>query len=216
LLSKYLSYVDRTGEAAFAVLMVIIINGYVSLSDLNTGFLYIIFTNLGACLSWGTIDGLIYAISSAMERNITRNKLLKFKSAVKNDDSVEVVKKNFEGTFLDGFSEKAKNHIAKEIVFHAPEASVGESKVFTRQELMGWVSIIAIYMTVGLLLSLPYLVLTDKVVAWFIANGAGVAWLVWYAVQLGKDAGKNRWLIGTLMAVVSVTFLAVSYLVWAA
>ena len=51
LLMKYLSFVDRVGEVAFAVLMVIIINGYVALSDLNTGFGYIVVVNLGACLA---------------------------------------------------------------------------------------------------------------------------------------------------------------------
>jgi len=83
LLSKYLTYTDRTGEAAFAVLMVIIINGYVALSDLNTGFTYIVAVNFGACLSWGTIDGLIYAISSAIERNNIRNKLIQFRDCQK-------------------------------------------------------------------------------------------------------------------------------------
>ncbi len=39
---RYLSYSDRTGEITFAVLMVIIINGYVALSDLNSGFGYIV------------------------------------------------------------------------------------------------------------------------------------------------------------------------------
>ena len=50
--SKYLSYADRTGEIAFAVLMVIIVNGYVALSDLNGGFPYIVAVNLGACATW--------------------------------------------------------------------------------------------------------------------------------------------------------------------
>jgi hypothetical protein len=45
---RHLSYTDRTGETAFAVIMVMIINGYIALSKLNTGFLYIVFVNLGA------------------------------------------------------------------------------------------------------------------------------------------------------------------------
>ena len=80
--SKYLSYSDRTGEIAFAVIMVVIINGYVALSDLNTGFIYIVVLNIGACLAWGLIDGLIYAVSSSIERNNVRNKLLMLKKEV--------------------------------------------------------------------------------------------------------------------------------------
>ena len=73
---RHLSYTDRTGETAFAVIMVIIINGYVALSKLDTGFFYIILVNLGACASWGFIDGFIYSVSKSIERNDNRKKLL--------------------------------------------------------------------------------------------------------------------------------------------
>ena len=215
LFSKYLSYVDRVGEAAFAVLMVVIINGYVALSDLNTGFYYIVVVNLGACLSWGIIDGLIYAISSSMERNIVRNKLLRLKSSLRGEDTLQEVKSNLEDTFLATFDEEGKEAIAKEIMVHVPDASLSENKILTKQEVLGWLSIIGIYLTVGVLLALPFLVLHDKLVAWLISNAVGVTWLSWYGVQLGKSAGKNRWLLGAVMAVVSILFLLVSYLTWA-
>jgi hypothetical protein len=84
--TKYLSYTDRIGETAFAVVMVIIINGYVALSDLNTGFLYIVTVNIGACVSWGFIDGFIYAISSSIERNNLRKKLIFLKSVTREKE----------------------------------------------------------------------------------------------------------------------------------
>ncbi len=213
--SKYLSYTDRTGEIAFAVLMVIIINGYVALSDLNTGFVYIVAVNLGACLSWGIIDGLIYAISSSIERNNMHNKLNNLKSCVGCGNSLEAVKNSLDDTFLSGFDQTGKEAIAKEIINHIPNASLGVNKVLTKNEVMGWLSIIGIYLTVGFLLALPFLLLQTKIIAWLISNVAGVTWLTWYGVQLGKSSGKNRWLLGALMAVVSILFLIGSYIVWA-
>jgi hypothetical protein len=177
--SKYLSYVDRIGEVAFAVLMVIIINGYVALSDLNTGFLYIVAVNLGACLSWGTIDGLIYAISSSMERNTLRNKLLALKGCLNCENTKELVKNNLTDTFLAGFDETGKDAIAKEIITHVPNATIEENKLLTKQEVLGWVSIIGIYMIVGVLLALPFLVLEPKILAWIISNAVGVSWVFW-------------------------------------
>jgi VIT1/CCC1 family predicted Fe2+/Mn2+ transporter len=194
--------------------MVIIINGYVALSDLNTGFLYIVAVNLGACLSWGIIDGLIYAISSSIERNNLHNKLNKLKSSLNYDNTLEAVEKGFDDTFLVGFDKKGKEAIAKEIINHIPNASLGVNKVLTKNEVMGWLSIIGIYLAVGFLLALPFLLLEAKILAWLISNVAGVAWLTWYGVQLGKSAGKNRWLLGALMAVVSVLFLIGSYIIW--
>ena len=213
--SKYLSYVDRLGEVAFAVLMVIIINGYVALSDLNTGFLYIVAVNLGACLSWGTIDGLIYAISSSMERNNTRNKLVALKGCLKCENTTDLVKKNLDDTFLVNFSEEGKTAIAKDIITYVPDASLAQDKVLTKDEVLGGLSIVGIYMTVGILLALPFLVLPDKLSAWFISNFFGVMWVFWYGVRLGASAGKNRWLLGILMAAVAIVFLAVSYIAWA-
>lgn len=215
LASKYLSYADRTGEIAFAVIMVIIINGYVALSDLNTGFVYIVVVNLGACWSWGIIDGLIYAISSSIERNNVRNKLLALKTNVKDKDVLETVKVSLGDTFLAGFDDEGKAAIAKDIIAHVPNASLEENRVLTKQELMGWLSIMGIYLAVGFLLALPFLVLPNKVFAWLVSNGVGVAWLFWYGVQLGRTAGKNRWLLGLILAAVSVAFLVLSYFVWA-
>ncbi|MCW4000996.1 MAG: hypothetical protein NWE93_12225 [Candidatus Bathyarchaeota archaeon] len=212
--SKYLSYTDRTGEAAFAVLMVIIINGYVALSDLNTGFLYIVAVNLGACFTWGTIDGLIYAISSSMERNRARSKLIEFKACAHGANAMRQLKNSFNDTVLAGFDDEGKEAIAKEIMANVPNASIPENKLLTREETMGWLSIIGIYMVAGFLLALPFLVLEDKFIAWVFSNVLGVTWVTWYGIQLGKAAGKNRWLLGAVMAIVSVLFLFGSYLVW--
>ncbi len=214
--SKYLSHVDRVSEVAFAVLMVIIINGYVALSELNTGFMYIVTVNLGACLAWGTIDGLIYAISSSMKRNNLRSMLLRLKSSLKSDDVLREVKSSLGETFLAGFDGKGKEAIAREIATHIPNISLQESRVLTKEEVMGWLSIIGIYLLVGTLLALPFLLLPNKVLAWLISNAGGVAWLFGYGMQLGRSAGKNRWLLGSVMALVSILFLAASYLGWAA
>lgn len=194
--------------------MVIIINGYVALSNLNTGFLYIIAVNLGACFSWGTIDGLIYAISSSMERNNIRRKLIALKTCLNCPDTLKQVKGSFDDTFLAGFDEEGKDAIAKEVMAHIPNAELTKNQLLTKEEVLGWLSIIGIYMTVGFLLALPFLILADKLLAWVISNTFGVAWVTWYGVQLGKSAGKNRWLLGAVMAVVSILFLAGSYFVW--
>jgi hypothetical protein len=213
LFSKYLSFADRTGEVAFAVIMVVIINGYVALSDLNSGFFFIVVVNLGACLSWGTIDGLIYAISSSIERNGIRNKLLQIKACIDCGDSVEKVKESLNDTFLEGFDEKGKEAIAKDILAYVPKTVLEDSQVLTKEEVMGWLSIIGIYLAVGFLLALPFLVLPNKVFAWFISNGFGVAWLFGYGVRLGKLAGRRGWVFGVLLAVISIGFLAWSYFV---
>jgi VIT1/CCC1 family predicted Fe2+/Mn2+ transporter len=211
---RYLSFSDRTGEIAFAVLMVIIINGYVALSDLNSGFFYIVAVNLGACFGWGMIDGLIYAISSSIERNNIRNKLVKLKDCSVHKVSLDAAVKSFDGTFLEGFTVEGKKAVAKEIITNVQDASLGENKILTRDEWMGWLSILGIYLSVGVLMALPFLVLPDKFLAWLISNGLGVAWVTWYGVQLGKAVGKYRWLLGLVLGATALLFLVVSYFVW--
>jgi len=212
-----LSYTDRTGEIAFAVIMVIIINGYVALSGLNTGFLYIVFVNLGACAGWGFIDGFIYAISSSIERNSVRLKLkfLKSLSKEKGQDVLGKVEGSLDETFLSTFDTAGKEAIAKDIITHVQQASLENEKILTKSDVLGWLSIILIYMATGFALALPYLILPDKVTAWFISNLLGVVWLFWYGVQLGKNAGKHRLLLGLSMSAIGIVFLAISYLVWA-
>ncbi len=211
-----LSYTDRTGEVAFAVIMVIIINGYVALSGLNTGFLYIVAVNLGACAGWGFIDGFIYAISSSIERNNNHNKMKFLKSLTnKNDPQVlEKVESSLDETFLDSFDKEGKEAIAKDIMTHVQQASEENDKVFTKSDLLGWLSINLIYVITGFALALPFLILPDKLTAWFVSNFLGVLWLFWYGTQLGKSLGRHQLLLGFLMAGIGVVFLVVSYLVW--
>jgi hypothetical protein len=217
---KYLSFTDRTGEIAFAVLMVIIINGYVALSDLNTGFVYIVLVNLGACFGWGFIDGFVYAISSSIDRNNMRNKmalLKKIASQQKESNKpclLSEVEKTMDGTVFESFSDEGKDAIAKEIVEYAPEATVQKNILITRDEAAAWISIILIYMSVGFLMALPFLVLPDKFLAWLISNSFGVVWLFWYGIQLGKSLGKHHLLLGVSMSFVGVLFLVISYAAW--
>ena len=59
---RHLSYTDRAGETAFAVIMVMIINGYVSLSKLNSGFLYIVVLTL--VLARAGVSSMVSSTSS--------------------------------------------------------------------------------------------------------------------------------------------------------
>jgi VIT1/CCC1 family predicted Fe2+/Mn2+ transporter len=219
---KYLSYADRTGEIAFAVIMVIIINGYVALSQLNTGFLYIVVVNIGACASWGFIDGFIYAISSSIARNTIRKKLIALNNLSKDQKVSEellvqrVEKEAFSDNVLDSFSAEGKKALAKNIVTYAPQATIEKTKVLTKEETLGWLSIILIYLTVGFLLALPFLIIPDKLLAWVISNSIGVVWLFWYGYQLGRSIGKYKAVLGFLMAAFGITFLVVSYITWTA
>lgn len=210
-----LSFSDLTGEVAFAVLMVIIINGYVALSNLNTGFLYIVVVNLGACAGWGFIDGIIYAISNSIERNNTRKKLRLLKSLSKQEHILNEVEKSLDDTFLSSFDEEGKKAVAQQIITHVSQASISDNRIITKDDVSGWLSIIALYLAVGFLMALPFLVLKDKTLAWFISNLACVAWLFWYGVQLGKSAGKYQLILGFTIAAVGVFFLIGSYILWA-
>jgi len=212
---RYLAYTDRTGETAFAVIMVMIINGYVALSKLNTGFLYIVMVNLGACAAWGFIDGFVYSISESMDRNNNRKKLLLLKSFKPEDkDQLAKAKDALQDTFLAAFNDKGKKAIAKALIANAPSASVEESRIINKEEILGWLSILLIFLTTGFLLALPFLVLPNKISAWLVSNLAGSAWLFWYGVQLGNSVGKHRLLLGVFLATVGIAFLFTSYLVW--
>lgn len=211
---KYLSFADFTGEAAFAVIMVIIINGEVALSNLDSGFLYIVAANLSACLAWGIIDGLIYAFSNSIERNEVRNKLLALKASARSTDALRAVEAELEDTFVDGFTKEGKEAIAGDIVHHVNDAYLGEPQAFCRKDWMGMLSIVGIYLSIGFLFALPFLIVPDKVTAWFISNGFGVAWLFWYGTRLGRLVGKRGWLLGALLAGVAIAILTLSYFVF--
>jgi hypothetical protein len=212
---KYLSFTDRTAEIAFAVYMVIIINGYVALSKLDTGFLYIVLVNMGACIGWGFIDGFLYFTSNSMERNNARKKIFLFKSAKNDQTPIKELKRELDDTFLETFDDNSKEKIVGEILQNSSGASPGPDKLITREEALGWLSILLIYVTVGFLLALPFLIMPNKLFAWFASNLIGCAWLFYYGTQLGKNLGRHTIILGVLTAAMGLAFLCLSYLVWA-
>jgi VIT1/CCC1 family predicted Fe2+/Mn2+ transporter len=71
-----------------------------------------------------------------------------------------------------------------------------------------------IFLATGFVLALPFLILRSKINAWLVSNGVGSAWLFWYGIQIGKNVGKNRILLGLFLTAVGIAFLAMSYFVW--
>jgi VIT1/CCC1 family predicted Fe2+/Mn2+ transporter len=210
---RYLSSTDRVSEIAFAVYMVIIINGYVALSNLNTGFFYIVGVNVGACFGWGFIDGFIYFVSSSITRNSNRQLVDKLKKKPRSVPEADV-NQALDDTIFEALDQPGKDAVLKDFTQHLPTVHAESDKVITRDEALGWLSIVLIYMSVGVALALPFLVIPDKLVAWFVSNGLGTIWLFWFGVQMGKSIGKYRLGLGLVMAGLGLMFLGLSYLVW--
>jgi VIT1/CCC1 family predicted Fe2+/Mn2+ transporter len=129
-------------------------------------------------------------------------------------DQLAKVKDVLQDTFLANFDDTGKEAIARDIVANAPDASLEESRVINKEEMLGWLSIMLIYLITGFVLALPFLVLPNKMNAWAFSNLAGSAWLFWYGVQLGNSVGKHRLLLGVSLAMVGIAFLLISYFVW--
>jgi hypothetical protein len=212
---KYLTYTDRMGETAFAVIMVIIINGYVALSELDTSFLYIVTVDIVACLGWGTIDGFIYVVSSAIDRNNRRNQISFFKLLKNKESGISEVKKALRNTLVDHLDEKGKDIIARDLIENVSTVHLGSRKIVTRAEILGGLSILIIYLLVGFLLAIPYLILPNKIMGWLVSNLIGLIWLFWYGIQLGKIIGRHKLLLGFSVSMIGFIFLILSYLVWA-
>jgi VIT1/CCC1 family predicted Fe2+/Mn2+ transporter len=194
--------------------MVVIVNGYVSLSELNTGFLYIVAVNVGACVAWGFIDGFLYLLSSTMELNASRILLRRLRSEPDKTNAKQELSKNLDGTFLQALPPEGRNAVAEAALRHLPDVGIEEPHFVSKKVALGGLSIFLIYLSVGVILSLPFLLIPNKVVAWLVSNSIGIAWLFWFGAKLGQSAGRSRWLSGLVLAVFGIVFLALSYFVW--
>ena len=109
---KHLDFTDAISEAAAAVYMVVIINGYVALSQLNTDFYYILAVDIGACLAWGFIDGFTYAIGGSINRGNQAKLVREIQSEKNPDKAINEVIENLDDTFVSRYSDDAKRTIA--------------------------------------------------------------------------------------------------------
>ena len=199
-------------EAAVAVYMLVIINGYVALSQLNTQYYYIIATDIGAAAGWGFIDSFTYVVGQLIDRGGRASILEKIQSEKVPDKSIGEVIKELDGTFVSHFSFEGKRNIAKEILKNSAGASVRRERFLTRDDLGALASILGIYMTAGIALSVSYFVFTNKLNAWIVSNLIGIVWLFYYGYTVGKIVGQKRIIIGILTSSVGIALLVVSYL----
>lgn len=211
---KHLGFTEWITEAAVAVYMVIIINGYVSLSQLNTGFLYILAVDLGACIGWGFIDGFTYAIGGSVDRGDQARIVKEIKSEKDPERAMAEVIEELDDTFVSRFDNEGKRAVASEILKNAGGASHIKQRFITKEEGQGFLSIMLVYLFAGIILSLPYILLPDKFYAWLLSNLLGVTWLFFYGFRVGSIIEEKRFLIGLLTASAGIAFLLLSYLVY--
>lgn len=211
---KHLEITDLLSEAVEAVYMVVIIGGYVALSQLNSEYLYIVQVNIGACIGWGVIDGLAYILSNAADRGSQVDFIKKVQAEPNSERSTSDVMEEFDGTYLSNLSDDAKKKIASEISGDLNGVSVKKGRFATREDLAGFASIIGIYLAAGIILSLPYFILPNKIHAWLFSNIIGTLWLFFFGFRLARITGGKRVLVGLLTAGVGLLFLILSYHIW--
>lgn len=204
---RSLDYTDLISEAAAAVFMVVIINGYVSLEGIRTEIHQIIFLIISACVAWGLIDGLTYAIGSSIDRGNQANLARKIQSEKNSDQAIEDIVGEFDGTYLSNFSEIDKRSIATEVLKKKPLVSDEKKKFITSHERNGLLSIMGIYLVAAGLLIFPYLIFPNRLDAWVLSNLIGIGWLFQYGYNAGKITGTKRILAGLLTSSVGIIFL---------
>jgi len=211
---KHLGFRDLITEAAVAVYMLVIINGYVALSQLSTQYYYIVAIDIGASLGWGLIDGFTNLMGESIDRGNQADLVKKIQSEKAPDRSVHTILEELEDTFIARFTSQGKRNIATNVLENSPGASSEKKGFATREDLAGLASILAIYLTAGLALSVPYVVLPDKLGAWLVSYVLGIAWLFYYGYTVGRLAGQKRVLVGLLTAGAGIAFLIISYAVY--
>lgn len=48
--------------------------------------------------------------------------------------------------------------------------------------------------------------------AWFVSNGLGIGWLLWYGVRIGQAVQGNRWVWAVVPAAVGLGLLTLTYI----
>jgi hypothetical protein len=212
---KHLDFTDLITEAAVAVYMLVIINGYVALSQLNTEYYYIVTVDIGACIGWGLIDGFTYALGNSIDRGNQNSLLKRLKTGKDRERSVDEVVKELDATFVSQFSESAKRDVASKVLDDLADSTAKKPGFMTKEDLAGLASILEIYVVAGIAMSVSYIIVPDKFDAWLVSNLIGVAWLFSYGYNIGKLMGRRRIPIALLTSVVGIVFLVISYLRYA-
>lgn len=197
--------IDRASEVVFGVLMALSITGSVSVASAGRNELRtLLLTAIGCNLAWGLVDAVMYLVSAATERSRAVSLLKKLQSTHDPDEANGLIADALPERLAAGASDAALEALRVRML-SAPAPRAG----LLAQDFRGALGVLALVVLATFPIVVPFIVVSDPLLALRVSNLLGLATLFASGFVLGRYAGGRPWRSGLAMVGVGTALVAV-------
>jgi VIT1/CCC1 family predicted Fe2+/Mn2+ transporter len=191
--------VTRLSEVVFGLIMVLTFTGSVSVAtsgqdDIRT----MLWSALGCNVAWGIVDGLMYLMSIILERGHSLRILQSMKSSHNDAEISEIIKDALPPVMARVLKDDVITLLWNDLK-NIPE--LPKKVPLTLQDYKGAIGIFILVFISTFPATIPFIVLSDVLIAMRWSNGIGLLLLFITGFYIGKVSGYGPWLLGFLVTV---------------
>ena len=199
--------IERLSEIIFGLLMALSFTGTMSVA-VGEGERVggVLAAALGCNVAWGIVDGVMFVLTTAVERA----RRLNFVDTVRNATLPEARR-----IFLQNLPDDVRLVMPDtdaEVLLMRIRASqaTGRRNVVRLQDFRAAISIFALVAASTLPPSMPFLFIDDLPIAMRVSNAVALVMLFFIGAQLGRYMGRSPWPMALAMAAIGAILVAVT------
>jgi hypothetical protein len=203
---RVLDPVDRFSEIIFGLIMVLAFTCSLSVAASGRqGARDMLVAALSCSLAWGLVDGVMYVLTSIVER-ARRGVVLRGLLAANGADARKIVLE----ALPEGTAEVVDDATADRMVERIRALPTARQASVNMDDVWGAVASCLLVVLATLPPTIPFLLVADAATALRMSNGLAVASLFLAGYSLGRATGLRGWLIGLAMVVLGFALVALT------
>jgi hypothetical protein len=197
--------IDRLSEIIFGLLMALSFTGTMSVAvGQGDKVGAVLWAALGCNLAWGIVDGVMFALTTAVERTKRQN----FFEAIRLMPVAEA-RRVFLSELPSDIRLVTSEADAESIVAHIRSLPASDNRrIIGVQDVRAAISICLLVILSTLPPSMPFLFIDDLPMAMRLSNAVAVAMLFLIGARLGKYMGRSPWQMALVMAAIGSILVA--------
>ena len=197
---RLLDPLDRLSEVLFGLIMVLTVTCSLSVVQGDRRkLLHILLGAVGCNLAWGIIDGVFYLLQRFGEQGRGIVALRALRKTTDEEQAREIISEALP-PFVDSVLSPAEFRGIWQRLVGLTDA---QRPAFSKDDLLDALGIFLLVFLSTFPVVIPFLFLNSAMLALRVSNGVAIALLFICGHALGSHAGRNRWLTGLLMVLLS-------------
>ena len=211
LLDHFADPAERLTEVLFGLIMVLTctLGAAMTVEEGSEATREMLLGALGCNVAWGLINAVIYLMDAMFARGRSARLFQSVLSARDEEHAFELIEGKLEPALEGIASKEQRDRLYREVFSNIATASPPRMR-FRLDDLAGATVTFTVMFLTALPAIVPFLFITDLLVALRVSNGIMLVLLFLVGYRWGRETGTNAWLAGVAMALIGAALVGVA------